>query len=71
MPTFEVGIYNAEVRDLTKFGERHKSLDDSWENIHYFEFVADNEEHARRKAQAKYPPDRGYVVDQIIKIDYE
>ena len=70
MPSYEVGIYNQEVRELTKMGEHHKNLSDSWESIHYIEIFADDEQQARRKAQSKYPRDLGYVIEQISRVDH-
>ena len=71
MPVFEVGIFNKEVRELTRIGERHQVLSDDWEDLHYFEFVANDEQEARSKAQSKYPAANGYVIDQVLRIDYE
>ena len=69
MPSFEVGVFNQEVRELTKIGEHHKNLSDSWENIHYIEFFAEDEQQARRKALSKYPRDLGYVIEQVSRVD--
>ena len=71
MPMFEIGVYNKEVRALTRIGEHHKNLSDSWEDLHYVEFFANDEQEARSKAQSKYPPALGYVVDQVLRLDYE
>ena len=70
MPTFEIGIYNKEVRELISMGEHHKNLSDSWENIHYVEVFASDEDDARRKAQSKYPHEHGYVIEQVSRVDY-
>lgn len=65
MPAFEVGIYNQEVRECTRVSDHHEHLDDSWEDIHYIEIIAEDEEQARSKAQSKYPSNLGYVIEQI------
>jgi len=70
MPTFEIGVYNKEVRELTGMGEHHKNLSDSWENIHYIEVFATDEDEARRKAQSKYPREHGYIIEQVSRVDH-
>lgn len=65
MATFEIGIYNEEVRQLVKDGRRHRNLSDDWGEIHYFEIEADDPEAAKQKISRKYPSDRGYVIDSI------
>ena len=55
MPSFEIGVYNKEIRKLTRVGDHHKDLDDSWENIHYIEITSNDEQQARAKVQSKYP----------------
>ncbi len=66
MPKFEVAIYNQQVRDLVKVGERHKHLADDWGDTHYIEIVADNQDQARSKASVRYPQAAGYVIEQIV-----
>ena len=34
--TFEIGVYNKEVRDLVEFHEHHLNLCDDWADIHWF-----------------------------------
>ena len=65
MPTYEVGVYNKEVRECTRMGDHHAHLDDDWENIHYIEIFADDEDQALSKAKSKYPSSLGYVIEQI------
>ena len=68
MPKFEVSIYNEEVRQLLKQGDKHEFLDDDWANINYLEFMAKGEREARVKAHSKYPPEHGYVIENISPV---
>ena len=65
MPKYEVAIYNEEVRQMIKQGDKHGFLDDDWADIHYIEITASDEREARDKAQSKYPPEQGYVIENI------
>jgi hypothetical protein len=67
MITFEIGVYNKEVRDLIQQGDRHRQLSDDWADVHYVEVTASDETDARSKIARKYPPNRGYVVESISK----
>lgn len=65
MPKYEVAVYNEEVRRILKQGDKHEFLDDDWANIHYLEISANGEQEARAKVNTKYPPDQGYVIENI------
>lgn len=62
---FEVGVYNKEVRQLVKEGERHRHLTDDWADIHYVDIMAEDERGARVKIEAKYPQDKGFVIENV------
>ena len=62
---FEVGVYNKEVRQLVKEGERHHYLTDDWADIHYLDVMADDEHGARVKIEARYPQDKGFVIEFV------
>jgi hypothetical protein len=65
MPTFEIAVYNQTVREKLKLGERHRELKDEWADIHYVEIEADDMASARRKAEGKFPPNRGFVIEDV------
>ncbi len=65
MQTFEVGIYNEEVRRLVQAGHTHHELKDRWADLHFFEIKARNENQARARARSLYPPQKGYVITTI------
>jgi len=62
MPSFEITVYNQSVRDKLKEGERHRDLKDEWADPHYVEISAQDEPDARRKAMAKFPAEKGFVI---------
>lgn len=65
MPKYEIAVYNENVRQMIKQGDKHDFLDDDWADIHYLEIMANGEQEARSKAQSKYPSDQGYVIESI------
>ena len=65
MPKYEVAVYNENVRQMLKQGDKHEFLDDDWANIHYLEITADGEQEARSKANSKFPSGQGYVIENI------
>lgn len=65
MPTFEVIMYNEEVRKCLKGGDRHKQLSDDWGDSHYIEIKAENEDSALAKIEIRYPASDGFVVEGI------
>ena len=68
MPDFEIAVYNQDVRDRVRNGERHRDLADEWADVHYIEVTADDETHARRIIERRYPGRRGYIVEAVTSI---
>ena len=64
---FEVALYNSEVRKLAREGERHKNLKDDWADTHYVEIEAVDETDARARIEARYPKERGFVINNISR----
>jgi hypothetical protein len=62
---FEVAIFNQEVVDMMAKGLRHRHLKDEWAETQYFEITAVSPEAARRKLEARYPPENGYVIASV------
>jgi hypothetical protein len=62
---YEVAVHNEEVRRLVQRGERHRHLQDTWADTHYVTLTARDAMDARRKAMARYPEDKGFVIEQI------
>ncbi len=66
---FEVGVYNKEVREAMRQGDRHRELKDDWADIHWIEVFAIDEEAAREKVMHRFPPERGYVITEVVRLD--
>ena len=67
MAKFEVTVYNAQVREKVEQGEHHPRFRDDWADFRYVEFRAETEQQVRALAEARYPPDEGFVIDNIHK----
>lgn len=68
MPKFEVAIFNQQVREKVREGERHRDLSDDWADVHYIEVEAEDVSAARAKIQRKYPAERGYVIESVTSM---
>lgn len=66
MKTYEIAIYNQEVRKLVADGRRHRNLSDAWADTHYIEIKANSPQEARVKAASRYPAENGYVIEEIL-----
>ena len=65
MAQFEVIVYNKEVRDKVKEGERHRRFTDDWADLHYIEIDASDEARARKRAESRYPSGQGFVIEAV------
>ena len=65
MKTYEVGVYNKYIRERVRNGDDVDPAEAAWENIHYFDIKAENEEEAKRKISFEYKPEKGFVIDCI------
>lgn len=65
MLTFEITIYNEEVRDLVSKGESHKTFTDDWGDSHYIEYKAEDEAGAIAKCLHRYPAEDGFVIEAV------
>lgn len=68
MLTFEVIVYNEQVRQKVRDGERHRTFSDDWGDTHYIEVKADDEDAAMAKARDKYPAEDGFVIEGISMV---
>src|SRR3546814_3973078 len=66
---YEVGIYNQQVREALQDGGRHRHLSDDWADIHWIELTAVDERDVRERIRARYPPENGYVVTEILLLN--
>lgn len=65
--TFEVGIYNQEVRTCVKENEPHAKFGDHWADVNYQNIVAESEEEARSIVTERYPSSQGFVIASLSK----
>ncbi|NQU61618.1 MAG: hypothetical protein HQ512_10860 [Rhodospirillales bacterium] len=68
MATFEITIYNKEVRENVEAGEHHRRFSDSWADFQYIEIKAGDENQARAKVEAMHPGVQGFVIDDVRDI---
>lgn len=66
--TFEIGVYNAKVRDAVEAGRHHTDLRDEWADIHYLEIEADDEAEVRMTAARRFPAEAGYILDSVTQL---
>lgn len=65
MQTYEIIIYNEEVRQCLREGDKHRTFSDDWGDSHYIEFKGEDEAEAVAKCNAKYPPEDGFVIEGV------
>ena len=68
MQTYEIVIYNEQVRTLVSRGDHHRQFSDDWGDSHYIEFKADSEDRAVAKCREKYPEDQGFVIEGVSEV---
>ncbi len=62
---FEVAIYNKEVRALVKENQSHCFFDDQWADTQLRDVIAKDEAEARELIAQRFPPDDGFVVQDV------
>ena len=65
MQVFEVAIYNREVRAAVKANESHSVYGDHWADVQLHDVAAHDEAEARQLIAERYPPDEGFVVEEL------
>tara|TARA_B100000795_G_C22648752_1_gene379436 strand:- start:68 stop:289 length:222 start_codon:yes stop_codon:yes gene_type:complete len=71
MKIYEVGVFNTIVRETLRAGKemsKFSNISPDWENVIYFERVADSEKHLREKVNSEYPASRGFVIEYVNKV---
>jgi len=68
--TYEVGLYNRDVRAAVKGNESHFFFGDHWADLQVQDVLAQNEEEARELISKKYPPEEGFVVQHLTALGY-
>ncbi len=67
--SFEFSLYNREVRALVKDNESHSFYGDHWADTQVQDVFATDEEEALRLILQKYPPERGFIVQNVEALD--
>lgn len=62
---FLVAIYNKEVRAMVKENRSHTYFDDFWADIQNHDVCAKNETEARDLLAKRFPPDDGFVIEDM------
>lgn len=68
--TFGVSLYNASVRSLLKDNRSHALFHDDWANEHCQRVTAKDEEEARALTYARFRPEEGFVITEVIVLSF-
>ena len=63
---FEVSFYNKEVRSLVKENQSLLFFDDQWADKQVHDVVALDENQARKLISERFPPDDGFIIENVI-----
>lgn len=64
--SFQVSVYNQDVRHLVNREESHDYYDDHWAQAHRYQVFAETESEARSLVKTKFPPEEGFVIEDLI-----
>lgn len=62
---FQVALYNRKVRALVRQHKRHSCFGDRWAEVQSRDVVARDEAEARVLIAQRFPPEDGFVVEQV------
>lgn len=62
---YEVKIYNKDVRAMVKENQSHCYFDDHWADVQVHDIMASNETEARALIAKRFPPDDGFVIEDV------
>ena len=68
MKTYEVTLYNQDVRAALKDGQSHAQYDDGWADQRFLQVEARDMAEARRKVLTRHPERQGFVIVDIIEL---
>ena len=66
---FDVSVYNREVRRAVKENQSHAIFGDHWADVQHQDVMAPDEAEAYRLATQRFPPEQGFVVEQLTQTD--
>ena len=67
---FEVFLYNRDVRAAVKENRSHELFGDHWADVQIQDVMAASEDKARRLISHRYPPEQGFVVQQLSVVTH-
>jgi len=67
---YECAIYNQKVRELVDRKRRHSYFDDRWAGIQRRDVVARDEVEALSLIAERFPPEDGFIVEDIAVSPY-
>ena len=68
MPSYEVAIYNSEVKEALANGKKHERVAMEWADVRFLEVTAMSEGMARSKIEGQYPSSEGFVIEEIMEV---
>ena len=68
--SFEFTLYNREVRAAVKENQSHALLGDHWADVQIQDVRAHDEQEARTLIAKRFPPDLGFVVEELSASTY-
>ena len=68
--SFEFALYNRDVRAAVKENQSHALLGDHWADVQVQDVRAHDEFEARTKIAERFPPDLGFVVEDLSASSY-
>lgn len=66
--TFEIPVYNKEVRAKLKAGRTHERFESSWADVHLIEIRAHTETEAISSCRRKHPERLGFVMGEVMEV---
>lgn len=67
---YAVGLYNKQVRNLVERKKQHSYFDDHWAEVQMRDVVARDESEALALIAERFPPEEGFVVEQVAAVRY-
>ncbi|MCK5424889.1 MAG: hypothetical protein KAI89_05920 [Emcibacter sp.] len=68
MKTFEITIYNEEVRESVRTERTHPNYDDGWADQRFLQIEGKDLDDVKETIKRRYPKRRGFVVVEIMEL---
>ena len=68
MKTFEITLYNEDVRHCIRNYKPHPKFDDGWADQRFLQIEAYDLADARKVTGRRYPERRGFVIVDILEL---